>query len=163
VLWQHPIRNRNIVRLARSLADPDRTCRAAVCPNEAGALEGIPTPSVLVLVENVKHGLVLARTLSGPPLADPWVWPAGLSNAERAWLRKSETHRGTTPHLAVVTVAAFGHLALAGVDVVVRADGGIGLPPLSTEALLQPADLPVRDLLPGIPWNTSLSRFRART
>jgi hypothetical protein len=146
-LWRQPLRNRRLARLAQALTAEDGAVRATLPPALATALADVATPSVLVLVENVEHGLILARQLAWPLLADPDVWRSGLSQADQAVLQSGERYGQPRPRCAVVTAVVFAALSWTDVDVVVRADGGVGLPPGASGDLVCWSSPPVRPLL----------------
>jgi hypothetical protein len=133
-LWQHPLRNRLVARLADLLGRADRDALRARFPAVAAALPAVPGPRVLVLVETVGHGLEIARRLPGWPLvAEADVWPGGLSGAERDVLRRGREALAAPLPCAVLTSAALTPARLVEADAVVRADGGTGLAPLPGE------------------------------
>lgn len=129
-VWQHPVRNRHIVRMARD-ARQDH--------NGDGVEGGGTRQRVLVVVENVEHGLAVAKRLPGwPLLADPDACTDGLQPQELAILHPSEAGWPSTPPQAIVTFAGLSRVNLADVDVLVRADGGRWLFPVNADELVQP-------------------------
>jgi hypothetical protein len=142
-VWRNSLRNRRIARLAQRLATNHRAALTTVSPDLANGA----TPSVRVLVENVEHGLILARKLRWPLLADSNAGPAGLPQVERRVVKASTVYRTPRPRCAVVTAAAFENHCRADVDVLVRADGGGGRPASWGERFLALSNEPVRPLV----------------
>jgi hypothetical protein len=142
-VWRNPLRNRRIARLAQRLAANYCTAMTTVSPDLADGA----TPSVRVLVENVEHGLNLAKKLGWPLLADPDLWPAGLSQADRSAMKADTAYWTTKPQCAVVTATAFGNHSWADVDVLVRADGGVGTPSVLERGAFALGHEPVRPLV----------------
>jgi hypothetical protein len=137
-IWRHHARNRFVARLAEragdeATADPNATEKAAAAKR-----------NVIVLVEAVEHAIALARFLPGwQVLTGPEIWREGLPG-------QRSTHTGgpgiPLPPSSVVTFAALAGNDLRNVDVLVRADGGSGIPPVGADALVQPACEGVRPL-----------------
>jgi hypothetical protein len=115
-LWQHPVRNRRVAALARALSAGG----AELTDNfpDLAAVLGHPGPGgVVLLVENQEHAVCLSERLRDWPVV------TGTGSVQFAPAGR--------PVQAVVTAAAAERIDLSGVEVVVRADGGVGLPPLS--------------------------------
>jgi hypothetical protein len=126
-VWQHPLRNRRVAALFTALGAKDETPLRERFPDVAGQVRGRPGGRVGLLVEGVEHGLALARLLPGVPLVTgPDVWKEGLSPGQVQLLKagKKAKDRGR----AIVTSTGLAHAGRF--DVLVRADGGTGLPPL---------------------------------
>jgi hypothetical protein len=92
----------------------------------------------VVLVEGLDHAAELARVLPGWPVV------AGPGAASRRGPLGDALRRGHELNLlrvrrAVVTAEGGRRLGLARVDVLVRADGGVGLPPIPDSAFAVPA------------------------
>lgn len=128
-VWQHPLRNRRLARLARVLADGT----AQELRQELPALSTLAVHQgrrrVGVLVESIEHAMILGRSLTGWPIITPAgsIHPAGLSPKEIDELEGRAEKEGDGRN-AIVT---FPGLAGAGrFDVLLRADAGTGLPPL---------------------------------
>lgn len=116
-IWQHPLRNRRLARLAELLAAGNSEDLARTLP----ALAGMPWdhPRVGVLVEDMEHARQLAKHLSG--------WGDGRSRPLYQFPEDRVVVRDRGGH-ALVT---FAGLPEAGpFDVIVRADAGVGLPPM---------------------------------
>ncbi len=142
-LWQDRARHRSLARLiGRVLAG-----RVAFDAAASSVLTGTETSRVAVVVEGVEHAVALGRCLPGwPVLAGTHVWRRGLSGP-RPVSRAARGPSRLLPANAIVTFEGLAGLDLAGVDVLVRADGGPGLPPLGPLALVQPNHEPQRPLL----------------
>jgi len=106
-LWAHPVRNRRVARLARSLAGGGL---AAEHPAVAEGL-GLDDPGIVVLVEGIEHAEALVPALPGWDLLPGSAGPAGAGKVR-----------------AIATLDGLARPDRDGVDVVVRADGGIGVP-----------------------------------
>jgi hypothetical protein len=164
-LWQNGLRNRRVARLARALAADQRRELADLLPGCSDLLTDVPARGVLVVVENVEHGLALAGRLPGWPLwAGPDVDAEGLAAGQRRRLLTAlpDPFRADPPQ-AVVTAAALADAELSRADVLVRADGGVGLPPLGPESLVEPDAGPVRPLLIVDPFDRQHPALRRRS
>jgi hypothetical protein len=138
-LWHHGLRNRLVARLARAARAGDHVRLRRLCPAAADALAWLPSANVLVLAEGAEHALALSRRLRGwPVLAGDAVFGRGLSREGRRLLRAGQVSWQPEEVFQVVTADALPDVALDRVDVLVRADGGVGLPPLRPEQLVQP-------------------------
>ncbi len=133
-LWHHQPRNRTIARLARLLADGDADGLASRFPDVARALNGGGAGRVMVLVECMEHGIALAARLPGWDLVDAEADTPELAARQRA----------------IVTFRGLSLGAATNAEVLIRADGGTGLPPNLERALLQraPAELAETEELP---------------
>jgi hypothetical protein len=138
-LWHHEVRNRLVARAARLLRDGYQGPQGESADISFAKLtfdEGLPDSGfpgeapgrVVVLVEGVEHGLALARHLPGWPLVAAHACEDGLSADQVQAVREGRAARRSLPAGAVVTAAALQDLGLDDVAVVVRADGGTGLP-----------------------------------
>ena len=132
-LWLHPVRNRVVARVAKALASGDPSSIAAELPSSSRLVPGGGERRVAVLVESLEHALALAARLPGwPLLVGEEVDERGLSAAERRLL---STRRpvGSAASSTTRTIATFGgirSLDVGGLDALVRADGGVGVPDL---------------------------------
>ena len=127
----HRVRNRRLVHLARALARNDRDRLQSEFPSVAPFDE--PIGRVGVLADDFGHALRLARTLDWPLVAGPDVIDDGLDgdDLERLEMGGDATIRTTWP----VVVTSAGMKRAGAFDVLVRADGGIGLPAVPPAAL----------------------------
>jgi hypothetical protein len=144
-MWHHHLRNRVVARVARAFFTGDADAvRRLFGPGVTAA----GAPGVAVLVDNVEQALGVARRLPDwDVFTGPEVHEGGLGAGRRRVLHRPLDPLSAAPLHAVVTAAACPTLYLAGVDVLVRADGGLGLPPLTAEQLSEPDDAPARPLL----------------
>lgn len=146
-LWKHPLRNRRVARLFADLVLGEIDRLVEQFPDLAELDRGRLRGRAVLLVENVEHGLELARLLPGVPLvadADS-AWQEDLSPERRTFLKAVRPKGRPTKDSIIVTGAA---LAKAGrFDVLVRADGGTGLPPIPREHLVAPYGRDARLLL----------------
>jgi hypothetical protein len=137
-IWRHDRRNRAVAAMARAIREGDRTRLQELCPAAWAALTNVQTPVVCVVTDNVEHALALHRRLPG------WEIRTGLS-LELRGLRKSDRRvllAGRSPcncwaEPCIVTLAGMEQADIASVDVLIRADGGMDLPPIAREQLVQ--------------------------
>jgi hypothetical protein len=129
-LWTHPVRNRRLARLAKVLARKSYPEIQEHFPAVAGLLEDVPTfPTVVVLVESLDHALLLADLLPDwSILAGPSVTTAGLPARQVETLKRRRGDGAGPPSLAIATLTGIGAIDLGGLDVLIRADGGDGIP-----------------------------------
>jgi hypothetical protein len=140
-VWQHAVRNRQAARIAAAFAAG--TAQAVLGPDAADAL-----PGAVVLASNVEHALALAARLP----EEDWLLIASLDTHETG-LTAGQVRRLNRPvgpfqptaFRTITTPAVLPHLDWPGV--LVRADGGVGLPALATEQLTERDDGPTRPLL----------------
>jgi hypothetical protein len=141
---EHALRNRRICRLARALAGKAHNALEADFPQVAAAL-GARVRRVGVLVDHVAHGLALARQLHWPLVVGPVFNDAGLADADRELLALGRDGHARTRRPVVVTGSG---LKRAGTfEVLVRADGGVGMPDVPLAKLAAPDDQGRRMLL----------------
>jgi hypothetical protein len=137
-IWLHPVRNRRIAQLARALSAGDANSAIRLVP----ALVKDPIVQAparaIILTENVEHALVLAEQLPAwPVLTAEEVSTAGLSARQRQVLQH-RTQTQNAPAGLIATAAGLSPLGhplwhfAATWNVVLRADGGTGLPPLAS-------------------------------
>jgi len=126
-IWKHPVRNRRIATIAKAVAtgDSDRL-RKEFCE----AFPRMVSPRrrrTVVLVANVEQALVLAKKLPEWPI----VVAKGAMDAGLSAEAKARLERGNGSEMrkcrALVTTAA-GLPRIGRIDVLIRADAGVGLP-----------------------------------
>jgi hypothetical protein len=125
-IWNNKSRNAIIARLARSLEQEglkalgfsERVRRAPGRSN--GARTGI-------LVENVEHALKIARKLPGwGIISGDQLDLTAFTAADRELLVRPRWPRSTRK--IIVTLAGLKSADLSSIDVLIRADGGVGIP-----------------------------------
>jgi hypothetical protein len=144
-LWHNAVRNRKVTHLAEALISKDKdTVKDMLGETVAEAVSS----TVLVLTENLEHARVLAQSLpgwrvfSGPHLAEE-----GLPPEQVGQLQELRSPFAVGPLHAIVTAAGLAEIDLSTIDVLIRADGGVGLPPLRMAQLAVPDQDGVRPLL----------------
>jgi hypothetical protein len=140
-VWQHPIRNRIVGRLAAA-------CAAGTAHEVLGLAAADAPSGVVVLAANPEHACAVAGHL-----ASDWLLLASLDSHVEGlpadvWL----LHRPVSPFLAtafrtVCTPTVLPHIDLPSAGLLVRADGGVGLPPLAPAQLVERDDGPSRPLV----------------
>ncbi len=121
-VWDNPIRNRRLGRLAKLLVAGDRDQLNIDFPGVATSLLSDGPQRVAVEVEGVDHARILARRLPD------WLIISGMDG---------ETPSPALNKSIVTTTAAInGQLDARGLDVLIRADGGIDVPGLLTRQWL---------------------------
>jgi hypothetical protein len=136
-LWRHPVRNRKIARLANAFAK-----------GGAGLLDLIPAlppgwrleypRRIYVLVEGLEQALHLARNLPDwPIIAGVNVDAALIPEHMRGRIRSPLEQGLGNLRKAIVTATGAELVTLSGVDVLIRADGGVGALPLPIPRCLE--------------------------
>jgi hypothetical protein len=126
-IWHHHLRNRRVCALFQALARKKIDVLEEKFAEIAAHLHGRSWKRVGLLVESVEHGLVLARQMPDVPLiAGSNVWTEGLSTEDLQLIEKGREK--CKKRRAIVTME--GLACAANFDVIVRADGGTGLPAL---------------------------------
>jgi hypothetical protein len=140
--WQDAMRNRQVARLAAAFA-------SGTAHEVLGTAAADAAPGAVVLAANAEHALALAVRLPDDWLlfAGPDVYEEGLTPDQVRLLHRPTTPFRAGPLYAVATPAVLPHLDLPWAGVLVRADGGVGLPPLAPAQLIEPDDGPARPLL----------------
>src|SRR5262249_31571615 len=106
------------------------------------------SPSVVVLAANLEHALVLAEQLPGWRLiVAAHANEDGLTPEQVQRLHEPLDPFSVGPLHAIATPADLAELDLSQIDVLIRADGGVGLPALSPAQLAETDQDPVRPLL----------------
>jgi hypothetical protein len=126
-VWAHHLRNRRVAALFRALADEDGDTLEQKFADVARRVEGRLGGRVGLLVEGVEHASALARLLPGVAvIAGSDVWTEGLSDGQVKLLKPAKKSKNR--NCAIVTATGLAHTKRF--DVLVRADGGVGLPAL---------------------------------
>jgi hypothetical protein len=137
-LWCHERRNRLVARLARVVCAKDVERLQASFPAIAAARARTTGNRVAVLVENVEHALALTPLLAGwPVVTGRQVREQGLPGKARERLRARQSPWRLSAGGLIVTAAGLPDIDPGSLDVLVRADGGRGLPALRPEQLVQ--------------------------
>jgi hypothetical protein len=146
-LWRNHARNRLVARLAHRLQAGDWQVVEKDSPAAAAGLADRSRPNVAVLVENVEHAEALATYLPGWSLAANNVRNAGCAGQIVNGTHGSPAADSDHSPGVIATALGVGNLDRTGLDVLLRADGGLGLPPLppfpSGEIVLRENNLPV--------------------
>jgi hypothetical protein len=130
-LWQHALRNRKIARLVCALREYRVDHIQKMFPVYARGLMHASRQGVIVLVENLEHALALScRLPDWPILTGVEVCLHGLPAEQAPRIRPASPLGEAHPLYAIVTASGLGTLDVSAVGVVVRADGGAGLPAL---------------------------------
>ena len=115
-------RNDRIARLARRLST-----RQAELAADTSDSQRLSPGGIVIVVEDVKHAICLARQLRDWRIVAQDVIECGLTPRERSELA---ARRGSLHPNAIATVSALRNLNLAEFDVLVRAAAGPGLLPI---------------------------------
>jgi hypothetical protein len=133
-IWKHPVRNRRIAKLASLLATKKYGTAHQQFPNLGSLQLRRGGNRVMVLVENLEHALAMAKYLPEAPIVfGPDHWTGDLSTAQKDRLK---LRRPRKPHVTIATLT--GLPDVDRMDVLLRADAGRGLPPLSEEQRVVP-------------------------
>jgi hypothetical protein len=150
-IWHHPVRNRRVARIAKLLQNGRwaefqqllRHNRPTYAQPVAPV--GMGNPTVLIFVENVEHAMVLARLLPDSVLrCGSDVCHTGGPLGQTGMLQPGPF---TTNAATITTAMGLKEFDVGQIDVIIRADGGEGLLPLSRNSLIQPASEPAHPLL----------------
>jgi hypothetical protein len=141
-IWQNPVRNRKLARLAREIGKSGGSLAGPLGEPFAGR-----HPRVAVVVENLEHAAALRSFLPDWPLAAASnIWRRGL--AFPGHLGQMTLKQGWPPlSRAIVTFEGLRESDISTIDVVVRADGGPGALPIELDRLTIPADSPENPLV----------------
>jgi hypothetical protein len=139
-IWQHGLRNRNVAQIASAFRENRMDDIDKMFGHRASSLVSSPRGRVVVLAETIEHGLALCRRLPDwPILTGLEVCKDGLFAEQAKKLRPVCPWGEPHPLYAIVTAAGLGALDLSAIGILVRADGGVGLPALAQQALVEPA------------------------
>lgn len=143
-IWLHPVRNRRIARLFMALTGKPEVL-GEFFPEVAAHLLSIRPIQVGILVEGVEHGLELKRLLPNVPLVGgKFIWKEGASGDDLDVLQEAD---GPLPRHAHAIVTAQAAEAMGGFNVILRADGGRGMPALPNRLSVKADDDDSRVLL----------------
>ena len=138
-IWQHHVRNRRMASLLRAIVGKRGKTLQTKFPDIAPDLRERRRKSdrIGLLVENVDHALTLARLLPEVSLIiGSKTWTRGLTPDEVKVLNDSQAKDAR--RCAIVTNA--GLAETERFDVLIRADGGMGLPALPGAYRMMPND-----------------------
>jgi hypothetical protein len=146
-IWRHPVRNRRICSLAVALSHGDDAVIASQFPDVARNVpEGRRLGRIAILVDNVDHGQTLSKLLFDAPLVvGQTCYDAGLSQLQQQCITSGRDPRTRTQEHVIVTTE--GLKRAGNFDIIIRADGGLGLPHLPQKLLTAPSDRPLPRLL----------------
>jgi hypothetical protein len=133
-VWQHPVRNRRLARLAGLIAAGSLGGTREAFPQLVGMRLRRPRGRVVLLAGNVEHALALAGHLpDSPVVCGDDVWAGGLDPEQ-----KKKLLLGRVPEAdnKLVIATPSGLDAVGPVGALVRADAGQGLPPLPEDQLV---------------------------
>ena len=128
-IWHNPIRNRRIAKLAKTLHTSDyEALRRFPCVYRA--IGGRDTRRVAILVANIEQGLPIARKLHGWPfITGPSIYWKGLSRRDKDLLKSVRRTTSVGDH-GIYTIGAIDQMDPCEFDILIRADAGLGLPPI---------------------------------
>lgn len=134
-VWQHPVRNRRLARLAGLVA----AGRSAEVREQLPHLTDVHLRRhggrVVLLAANVEHALALAGYLSDAPIScGTDLCRAGLKPEQKLMLKRS----GCVDDAKLVIATPVGLPTIGEIEVLVRADAGRGLPPIPDDQLVVP-------------------------
>jgi hypothetical protein len=145
-LWRNHVRNRHVARLARKLREGKWQAIGQDFPAAVTNLRGGNPLSVIVLVENVEHAQALSPYLPGWPLATNSVVKSGWGGQAFKGAGRPVEELTGDKNGVIATAQGIGMLDLRQIDVLVRGDGGVGLPPMTSfptgKILLRENNLP---------------------
>lgn len=111
-IWRHAGRNRLIAELARGILRAED-----------------PTRCVLVLVDHIEHAVELARRIPEARLRFGRAFQlADLGPSERRVISPERMTNGLIPRVLITVTDAMTAIPVEHFEVVIRADGGLGLP-----------------------------------
>lgn len=131
-IWQHEIRNRRFARLARALSSGDSQFLNKRFPLLDWDSRPLSMSRIVVLADGIDHAGKILRAMPGWSLVcAPDVWLDGIPAKDQQLLK--ERRKGWTKNRTVIATPT-SLPRLRKIDVLVRMDAGIGLPPLSDHA-----------------------------
>lgn len=124
-IWKNRVRNRSIATLAKLILAGDNQEAEKQFPDlfSAGTFTG--KDRVLVLVENIEHAAELSQFLSWPIKRSKSAFLDGLKPYQLTRLAKPALESGSK---VICTTEGLTDWKDGGIDVVIRADGGIDVP-----------------------------------
>jgi retron-type reverse transcriptase len=133
-IWRHEHRNYRVAKLARHIADENYPALYEQFPQLKAPGDFPVTGGVRILVDGIEQGLAMKRHLHDwPLLVSHGVCRDGLAPGEAEQM--IEIGPGSPEcDLAIVTRDSLRHAGEFGV--IIRADGGVGAPPLADSQLL---------------------------
>jgi hypothetical protein len=138
-IWQHPVRNRRIARIAAEFSRRDTAWLRHRVPEVAVVASMTTACRVVVLVEGVDHALALANLLPDwPVIVGDGVCEAGFDHYQRQLFAQ----RRAMPNTSCPVIATLAGLALHGaldfnsVDVLIWAGAGKHLSPLPADRMI---------------------------
>jgi hypothetical protein len=138
-LWRNHARNRQVARFARKLQAGEWQAIQKCLPSGAAGLVNGSQATVVVLVENVEHAEALARFLRGWRIARHHCWnPGGVGQGIHESTGSLGTETGNSQGF-IATALGIKALDVTQIDVLIRADAGVGLAslmPFSQEQIL---------------------------
>jgi hypothetical protein len=137
-IQQHPVRNRQVAKLAKALVGNTPSVVARLCPAAASAV-GNNSCRTIVATETLEHALAIAPSLPGWTLVTALnINTAGLSGEQQQMLaaRRALFY---DPTRAIATTAGLRRIDLDCVDAVIWAGGGGHLPAVPPDQLICPA------------------------
>jgi len=131
-VWHDSLRNRLIAGLARALVHHDDKAMVNKYPCVAKDLLPRAGGRVAILVENVEHAAQLLKRLAGWPIVAGTVSnPDKLGTKVKAALVAGNQASHQKCSDVIVTTSTFAKVG--SIDVLIRADAGTGLPPISSD------------------------------
>ena len=99
-------------------------------------------------MENLEHAVALAERLPGWELiTGPLVNEEGLSGPSLAIVSQRKSHTYLQYQFAIVTFAGISCVNFDLIKFVIRADGGVGLPPIAADQLAVPNRMKIDPLV----------------
>lgn len=147
--WHNGPRNRLLAQLAECIAGL-RSVRSRFSEFVSSFCTNSTKMRVVVLVQSPEHAAALADRLSEWPIVTGEFVELGQLRRQWSTVLRERMTDDTTARLLIATFAAAGRIDWSSTDVVLRADGGAGLPPITDAALatsrLHPAPLVLVDV-----------------